>query len=82
MGDLGALIAPRPVFIETGDADSLNGKRGVENVREQVAITRRAYALFDAEDAVVHHVFPGEHKWCGEQAIPWLKHQLMANSDM
>ena len=45
MGDVAALIAPRPLFIETGDADSLNGPRGLVNVTEQLAITRRAYHL-------------------------------------
>jgi len=77
MGDIAALIAPRPLFIETGDVDPLNGASGVENVCAQVAITRRAYALFDAADQVTHHVFPGPHRWCGEQALPWLKRQLM-----
>ena len=72
MGDIGALIAPRPLLIETGDRDPLNGERGVANVVEQVAITRQAYALAGAEERLYHHVFAGEHRWCGEKAIPWL----------
>ena len=28
MGDLGALLAPMPLLIETGDADPLNGSSG------------------------------------------------------
>lgn len=76
MGDLGALIAPRPLLIETGDADPLNGRDGTANVESQVAVTRRAYTLLAAEDALHHHVFPGAHRWCGERALPWMKRWL------
>ena len=72
MGDIGALIAPRPLLIETGDQDGLNGERGLANVIEQVDITRRAYELFGAADRLVHDVFPGEHMWHGKMAVPWL----------
>lgn len=76
MGDLGALIAPRPLLIETGDQDPLNGKRGVANVTEQLDITRGAYRVLGAEDRVAHDVFVGEHRWHGEKALPWLKRWL------
>lgn len=76
MCDIAALIAPRPFFVETGDADGLNGERGIANTTEQVAITRQAYALYGASNRLVQHIFPGEHRWCGEQAIPWLCEHL------
>lgn len=76
MGDLGALVAPRPLFIETGSRDPLNGSSGLLNVTTQLAITREAYQLFGAEDLLVHEVFDGEHRWDGVRAIPWLKQQL------
>ena len=63
MGDLGALIAPRPFFVESGEPDHLSGKRGVENVKSQVEIARQAYALFDAEEEVKLSVHPGGHQW-------------------
>lgn len=78
MCDIAALIAPRPFFVETGDADGLNGERGIANTTEQVAITRQAYALYGASNRLVQHIFPGEHRWCGEQAIPWLCEKLAA----
>jgi len=78
MGDIGALIAPRPLLIETGDADPLNGEHGVANVLEQVAITRHAYALLNAEERLCHHIFAGEHRWCGEKSVPWLVSHLAA----
>lgn len=78
MGDVGALIAPRPLLIETGDNDSLNGKSGVKNVTSQVAITRKAYKFLHAPGALVHDIFKGEHKWHGQLAVPWLAQQLAA----
>jgi dienelactone hydrolase len=72
MGDIGALIAPRPLLIETGDADPLNG-RSLRNVTSQVAITKKAYKLLGAGDRLRHHVFPGGHKWHGGEAVPWMQ---------
>ncbi len=76
MGDLGALIAPRPVLIETGSADSLNGERGVLNVTEQVEITRAAYRLLGHDERLYHHVFPGAHLWQGEKTYDFLAQWL------
>jgi dienelactone hydrolase len=73
MGDIGALIAPRPILVETGSRDDLNGERGVTNVVEQLEITKRAYALFGREDDVQHDIFDGEHMWHGTKALPFLK---------
>ncbi len=76
MGDIGALIAPRGLFIESGDADPLNGKSGLKNVRSQVGIARKVFQAVDAGDQLKHAVFAGEHRWDGIKAIPWLVKQL------
>lgn len=76
MGDIGALVAPRGLFIETGDEDPLNGRSNLANVRSQVKIARQVYAAYGSEKQLQHHVFHGEHKWDGTQAIPWLMQQL------
>lgn len=76
MGDIAALIAPRPLLIETGDSDPLNGAGGLRNVQPQVAIARKAYRLLAAQRQLKHHVFPGPHRWCGQQALPWMKEHL------
>lgn len=77
MGDIGGLIAPRGLLIETGDKDPLNGKAGsMGNVTSQVGYTRKVYKALGCERQLAHHVFPGEHRWCGEQAVPWLEMQL------
>ena len=78
-GDIGALIAPRPFLIETGERDRSNGSRGLENVTKQVDITRQAYALLGAEDALVHDIWPGGHKWYAELSEPWMVEQLTSS---
>ncbi len=76
MGDLAALIAPRPLCIESAGQDGLNGERGLANVFEQVDITRAAYEVFGAGGRLLHHVFDGGHQWSGAESIPWLKRWL------
>lgn len=76
MGDLGALAAPTPLLIVTGDADPLNGRDGLDNVFPQVDIARRGYRLQGVETSLEHHVFSGVHRWEGSQAIPFLRKHL------
>lgn len=76
MGDIGALIAPRPFMVESGTQDELNGERGVDNVVEQLEITRKAYQLFEMEDRLYHSVFNGEHKWDGAKSLEFFEKWL------
>ena len=78
MGDIGALVAPRPLLIETGDQDPLNGASGLKNVRSQLSIARQAYRVFDAKTNLKHAVFEGEHRWDGIVGVPWMVKQLTA----
>jgi len=80
MGDVAALIAPRPLLVETGDADPLNGRSGLANVRSQVGIARRAYRLLGAQAAVKHDVFQGAHMWHGVEAVPWMRRWMKADA--
>lgn len=66
MGELGALIAPRSFFVESGRKDPLAGSRGIANVTEQLEVTKRAYRLFGAEEKVCHSVHDGGHEWRGD----------------
>lgn len=61
MGDIVALIAPRPLMIQSGKEDHLNGPRGLSNVFEQLDIVKKAYRLYDAEQAVTHDIWEGGH---------------------
>jgi dienelactone hydrolase len=64
-GDIGALVAPRPLLLEAGTEDRLAGPRGLENFVGQVDIARQAYAALEAESRLVSHVFEGPHRWDG-----------------
>ena len=76
MGDIGALIAPRPFVIESGTEDPLNGQRGIDNVLEQVNTVKKAYELFHGEHFLIHDVFHGKHQWHGEQVYAFAKRML------
>ncbi|MCX7706150.1 MAG: hypothetical protein N2115_07870, partial [bacterium] len=77
MGDIAAMIAPRPLLIETGTKDPLNGRSGLKNVYSQTSIIKRAYKILGCEKNFKHVVFEGEHRWHGLQSIPWVKQHLL-----
>lgn len=79
MGDIGALIAPRGLFIETGDCDGLNGRSNLSNVRSQLRISRKTFAALGEGGRLRQHVFHGPHRWDGSRAIPWLRKMLTGN---
>jgi dienelactone hydrolase len=76
VGDVGAMIAPKSLLIESGSEDRLNGERGITDVLEQVSITNDAYRLYGREDNLVHHVFNGGHRWDGEKTYDFLRNEL------
>ncbi|MCI8622771.1 MAG: hypothetical protein HFG26_03820 [Provencibacterium sp.] len=67
-GDIAALIAPRPLFIESGREDPLNGEDGIVDAMGQAAVIRQAYAALGAETALRHMIFEGGHRWDGREA--------------
>ena len=73
MYDVAGLIAPRPLFVESGDRDAIFP---VESSRESYGKVRRVYEAFGAGDAVAHEVFAGEHSFHGKAGIPFLKRML------
>ncbi len=76
MGDLGALIAPRPMLVETGLRDDLNGERGPENVKEQLEITRSAFELYGVPERLVWHTFDGPHRWDGGETYDFIRRYI------
>ena len=76
MGDVAALIAPRPFMIETGSHDHLNGESGLANVYNQVDIARDAYKLLGVPDKLVHVVEEGGHKWYGNKTSEFMEVNL------
>ena len=76
MCDIAALIAPRPLIIETGLRDDLNGKSGLENVVSQLKITQKAYDAAGQGDKLAHTTFDAGHKWDGTDVYPFFKKHL------
>lgn len=76
MGDMGAMIAPRALFIESGEKDHLEGERGLENVYPQVMTAKRAFALYQKADDLVHTVHDGGHEWRGNGMKEFLERVL------
>lgn len=62
-GDIGCLLAPRPVVIQSCREDHLNGPRGLSNVIEQLEIMEKCYQLLDRKEAVIRDVCEGPHSF-------------------
>lgn len=72
--DIAALIAPRPLFIESGRDDTLFP---VDAATASVEGTRSLYRSLGADPAdVVHEVFAGGHEWQGDAAEAFLLEHL------
>jgi hypothetical protein len=71
--DLGALIAPRPLLIETGTEDPIFP---VAAARREFARLARVYDALGVADRLEHDVFEGEHRWNGVRAYEFLEQWL------
>ena len=75
MHDIAGLIAPRPLFVESGEKDNIFPiAASIESFRH----VRDIYGVFGAADRVVQEVFPGEHSFWGKRGIPFLARHLAA----
>ena len=74
MYDVAALIAPRPLLVESGTKDPIFPVEAAKHAFEQV---RRAYALLRAEDRIEADFFEGRHEISGRRSYDfmasWLK---------
>lgn len=70
MPDISALIAPRPLFVESGIQDP--------NFPHQPAfdMTQRIYEQLAAPDNIGLHRYDGGHMFHGGESIPWLVDRL------
>jgi dienelactone hydrolase len=72
--DVGALVAPRPLLIESGRGDDLFPYAVAE---AEVSKLRRVYsAVGGSDDQLVHDVFDGGHQWHGALAYPFFERFL------
>lgn len=72
IGDLGSLLAPRPVTIQSCSEDHLNGPRGLKNVEEQLEILKKAYGFYHVEKYIVWDVCNGPHSFHRENMTAFL----------
>jgi dienelactone hydrolase len=75
MQDVAGLIAPRPLFVESGEKDD------IFPIAASVASftrVREIYSVFGAADRIEQEVFPEAHSFYGRRGIPFLARQLAA----
>jgi dienelactone hydrolase len=71
--DVAGLIAPRPLFAESGDRDPIFP---IAASRESFARVKKVYEVFNATSAVQQEIFPGDHHFHGAKGIPFLASAL------
>jgi len=71
--DLGALIAPRPLLVETGTEDDIFP---LAAANESIARLERVYEHLDAAENLEHDVFDADHQWHGGRAYEFLDRWL------
>jgi dienelactone hydrolase len=75
MYDVAGLIAPRPLFVESGEKDHIFPiKASIESFQR----VRDIYTVFGAADRVEQEVFPEAHSFWGQRGIPFLAKHLSA----
>ena len=75
--DLAALIAPRPLFVDSGRKDPQFPTR---DARAAVRALRPIYELYDQPRAALGiEVHDGAHEISGKRSIPWMLKQLKDN---
>jgi dienelactone hydrolase len=73
MYDVAGLIAPRPVFIESGERDK---NFPIAYSRASFERLKKIYEAFGAGDAAEQEVFDGPHSFWGKRGLPFLAKNL------
>lgn len=74
--DLGALVAPRPLLIETGTDDLIFPLTAARRATAQLA---GVYETLGAPARLEHHTFDGGHRWDGAGTPSFLDRHLMGD---
>lgn len=74
MSDVAALIAPRPLLVESGADDE---GRPLELAKQAVRELERVYTLLRVLDRLGTDFHPGGHAFSGRQAFDWLERWLV-----
>jgi dienelactone hydrolase len=73
MYDVAGLIAPRPLFAESGTRDPIFP---LASSKQSFARVKQVYSVFGAEASVEHEVFEGEHSFHGVRGLPFVAQHL------
>ncbi|MBN9663951.1 MAG: peroxide stress protein YaaA [Acidobacteria bacterium] len=73
--DVAGLIAPRPLFCESGVKDPIFP---INAFKESFANVSKVYETFGAQDRIGHEIHPGAHVFSGKQGLPFLAKHLKA----
>jgi dienelactone hydrolase len=73
MYDVAGLIAPRPLFVESGERDDIFP---IEASRASFARVKQIYEVFGAGAVVEQEVFDGTHSFHGRKGLPFLARRL------
>jgi dienelactone hydrolase len=73
MYDVAGLIAPRPLFVESGLKDEIFP---ITASRASFARVRKVYQVFGTESVIEHEIFNGPHSFNGVKGLPFLAAHL------
>lgn len=75
--DVAGLVAPRPLFAESGEHDDIFP---IAASRESFRRVQKVYAVFDARAAAEQETFDGPHSFWGKRGLPFLARHLGAKT--
>ena len=75
MYDVAGLIAPRPLFVESGERDNIFP---IEASRASFARVKKVYDVFDASSLAELETFQEAHSFWGVKGLPFLARHLGA----
>ena len=73
MHDIAGLIAPRPLFVESGEKDNIFP---IASSLESFKYVREIYDVFHAGDRVEQEVFPADHQFWGKRGVRFIARYL------
>jgi len=73
MYDIAGLIAPRAMFVESGEKDNIFP---IEATKSSFEKAQKIFSVFGVEDNIDIEVFPKEHCFHGVKAFEFLNRQL------
>jgi dienelactone hydrolase len=71
--DVAGLIAPRPLFVESGEKDNIFP---IEASRASFERVKKVYEAFDAAPMTEQETFDGPHSFWGKRGLPFLAKHL------